>query len=128
MGYNQFMNLKIILIILFTLIIGGLVGFYFGYDVGFEKARTPDVVEIVNPEIDNFEKCAVAGYPVMESYPRQCRTPDGKNFVEEVTVEPPVTGDGVACTMDAKICPDGSSVGRIPPDCEFAPCPDEPTL
>ena len=30
---------------------------------------------------------------------------------------------GVACTMDAKLCPDGSSVGRIPPNCEFAPCP-----
>ena len=29
----------------------------------------------------------------------------------------------VVCTEDAKICPDGSSVGRIPPDCEFAPCP-----
>ncbi len=29
-----------------------------------------------------------------------------------------------ACTMDAKICPDGSGVGRIPPDCEFAPCPE----
>ena len=30
---------------------------------------------------------------------------------------------GVMCTYDAKICPDGSSVGRIPPTCEFAPCP-----
>ena len=29
----------------------------------------------------------------------------------------------VFCTMDAKICPDGSSVGRVPPLCEFAPCP-----
>ena len=28
-----------------------------------------------------------------------------------------------ACTMDAKICPDGSSVGRSGPNCEFAPCP-----
>lgn len=27
------------------------------------------------------------------------------------------------CTMDAKICPDGTGVGRIPPKCEFAPCP-----
>jgi hypothetical protein len=27
------------------------------------------------------------------------------------------------CTMDAKECPDGSYVGRIPPRCEFAPCP-----
>lgn len=29
----------------------------------------------------------------------------------------------IACTDEAKICPDGSTVGRIPPDCEFAPCP-----
>lgn len=28
-----------------------------------------------------------------------------------------------ACTMEAKICPDGSSVGRTGPKCEFAPCP-----
>jgi len=30
---------------------------------------------------------------------------------------------GVFCTMDAKLCPDGSAVGRVPPKCEFAPCP-----
>lgn len=29
----------------------------------------------------------------------------------------------VACTMDAKQCPDGSYVGRTPPKCEFKPCP-----
>jgi heat shock protein HslJ len=29
----------------------------------------------------------------------------------------------VACTMEAKLCPDGTTVGRVPPDCEFAPCP-----
>lgn len=28
-----------------------------------------------------------------------------------------------ACTMDAKICPDGSAVGRTGPDCEFEACP-----
>ena len=33
--------------------------------------------------------------------------------------------DMVMCTMDAKICPDGSGVGRIAPDCEFALCPGE---
>lgn len=31
--------------------------------------------------------------------------------------------DMVACTMDAKICPDGSSVGRVGPNCEFEACP-----
>jgi hypothetical protein len=33
----------------------------------------------------------------------------------------------VACTLDAKICPDGTAVGRIPPDCDFAPCPSAST-
>jgi len=28
-----------------------------------------------------------------------------------------------ACTMEAKLCPDGSAVGRTGPNCEFAPCP-----
>ncbi len=31
----------------------------------------------------------------------------------------------VACTMDAKMCADGSAVGRVAPDCQFAPCPSE---
>lgn len=31
----------------------------------------------------------------------------------------------IVCTQDAKICPDGSYVSRVPPNCEFAPCPGE---
>ncbi len=31
--------------------------------------------------------------------------------------------EAVACTMEAKMCPDGSYVGRIGPSCEFAACP-----
>lgn len=30
--------------------------------------------------------------------------------------------DQTACTLEAKICPDGTSVGREGPNCEFAPC------
>ena len=29
----------------------------------------------------------------------------------------------VMCAMEAKLCPDGSSVGRTGPNCEFAECP-----
>ena len=36
---------------------------------------------------------------------------------------PSLDGDIVACTEEALICPDGSAVGRVGPDCEFAPCP-----
>lgn len=32
----------------------------------------------------------------------------------------------VFCTADAKLCPDGSAVGRVGPNCEFAKCPGEP--
>jgi hypothetical protein len=31
--------------------------------------------------------------------------------------------DQAVCTLEAKVCPDGTNVGRMPPDCEFAPCP-----
>ncbi len=31
--------------------------------------------------------------------------------------------EGIACTMEAKMCPDGSYVGRSGPNCEFSPCP-----
>lgn len=39
-------------------------------------------------EIATFEECVNAGYPVMESYPRRCRVPDGPLFTEEL---PPIT-------------------------------------
>jgi hypothetical protein len=34
----------------------------------------------------------------------------------------PTASEGV-CTLDVMICPDGSSVGRIAPNCEFEACP-----
>lgn len=36
---------------------------------------------------------------------------------------PNVDVDQIACTQEAKICPDGTAVGRTGPKCEFAPCP-----
>lgn len=35
-------------------------------------------------EITSFDECISAGYPVMESYPRQCKIPDGKTFAEDI--------------------------------------------
>ena len=36
----------------------------------------------------------------------------------------PINPDNpVACTADAKLCPDSSAVGRTGPNCEFSPCP-----
>ncbi|MCF7835668.1 MAG: hypothetical protein K9M15_00925 [Candidatus Marinimicrobia bacterium] len=36
----------------------------------------------------------------------------------------PDGNEPVACTTEAKMCPDGSYVGRVAPDCEFAECPE----
>jgi uncharacterized protein (UPF0179 family) len=50
---------------------------------------------------------------------------EDENKAEEPELESPEDDDApmVACTMDAKQCPDGSYVGRVGPDCEFATCP-----
>ncbi len=49
-------------------------------------------------------------------------------FMQEVPdvrrLENPKSDSGV-CTMEAKLCPDGSYVGREGPKCEFKACPGE---
>ena len=37
--------------------------------------------------IDSFDSCVKAGNPILETYPAQCKTPDGKNFIEEISEE-----------------------------------------
>jgi len=48
----------------------------------------------------------------------------GKRQVKNApgNVVPP--GKTRACTEEAKLCPDGTSVGRTGPNCDFAPCPN----
>lgn len=43
--------------------------------------------------ITTYEECAAAGYPIMESYPEQCATPDGRLFVnsEQQIIAPIIT-------------------------------------
>lgn len=42
---------------------------------------------------------------------------------EALQPTPPIKKE-VMCTMEAKLCSNGSFVGRVAPDCDFAPCPD----
>ena len=57
-------------------------------------------------------------------------TTDEKGDVVSLTIagviNPPA--GSVACTQEAKLCPDGSAVGRTGPNCEFASCPNTSTL
>lgn len=54
--------------VILLLIVGGF--YWFG--------RTP------KQNITDFGNCIAAGNPVMESYPRQCKTSDGKTFKEDI--------------------------------------------
>lgn len=48
------------------------------FDLSYKNSQEPGV------SVNNFEECIAKGYPVLESYPRQCRTPDGKTFIEDI--------------------------------------------
>jgi hypothetical protein len=59
-----------------------------------------------------------------------------RNYIRPIhdpisTINPPGANPlakRVACTQEAKLCPDGSYVSRIGPNCEFTPCPTTNTL
>lgn len=40
-------------------------------------------------DISTFEECAVAGYPIMESYPERCSVPGGGTYTRITTDESP---------------------------------------
>jgi len=49
--------------------------------------------------------------------------PEHDDALEIPVIFAEVTAPPIACTMEAKLCPDGSAVGRTGPNCEFAQCP-----
>mgnify|MGYP001558111066 FL=1 len=77
---SGFSTLGILAIIAAVLVVAG--GGYFAYQ-RFVMER------VAAPTVNSFEDCVKAGYPVGESYPRQCWTPDGRRFVEETKPETP---------------------------------------
>jgi hypothetical protein len=37
--------------------------------------------------ITSYETCGAAGFPILETYPEQCKTPDGRTFVRDITTD-----------------------------------------
>ena len=54
---------------------------------GFEYYRLGKTSQSQQSKINSFEACALAGNPIMESYPEQCRTADGRTFTRELSAE-----------------------------------------
>lgn len=76
--------------------------------------------------VTNFETCAAAGNPVMESYPRQCLSAEGQLFVEEVDQMPdPNQGLGLqanGCAVagcSGQLCVSADEAGNIVTTCEY---------
>lgn len=88
---------------------------FFGrYHAAKNKVIVKDIV------VDTFEECAKY-YPVMESYPEQCNTPDGRHFVnlDQKVVDSPSRDERVgAGYISGKV-----TIGPIcPVEIEGEPC------
>ncbi len=59
--------------------------FIVGVVGGFQWMKSQEIKQDTN-NITNFEECAARGFPVMESYPRQCRAGE-KTFIEIIEFE-----------------------------------------
>jgi len=108
--------LAIIISILVALLVLGA-GVYFAYRGRSPSSRVENTrasTQLIGGDTDEHGCLIAAGYSWCEVKQKCLR----------IWEEP---CQAVACPQEAKICPDGSAVGRIGPDCEFAPCPNQNT-
>lgn len=72
----------------------------------------------IGQEITDFDSCAAAGNPVMESYPRQCRA-NGITYVEDISERcTPEQRQAEICTTDYNpVC------ATVNVQCITTPCP-----
>ena len=70
------------------------------------------------------------GFYIGMHYQKELDRPFIQETIEEKRdaerTEPAVKlpSEGFMCTMEAKICPDGTYVGRVGPNCDFQACPE----
>ncbi len=89
--------------------------------------------ESVSPAVTNFDECVAAGNPVMparttedvqsggESYPRQCNTPEGQHFVEEISpINDPIQFNGCAVAgCSSQLCVSAEEAETMVTTCEY---------
>ncbi len=69
------MNMKKIIFIIVLVILAGIAVII---SLNCKTCKEPAAA------VNSFEECIDRGYPVLESYPRQCKTPEGKTFSEDI--------------------------------------------
>ncbi len=78
---------KIIILIIGIALMGTLGWFGFRYYTCSgcgSNSPLHDPIPVLDTTILSFKDCEGAGNPIMESYPRQCKTSDGRTFIEEL--------------------------------------------
>jgi len=97
------MKANLILAVLIMAAIAGALWF-------MTKTEEPAIV-INDSEIRSFADCAAA-YPVMEIYPRQCKTADGRTFAEELPAPDPTYVNASADLIRVTNPTPGAVVGK----------------
>lgn len=86
--------------------------------VGIEGSCTLEYVPVCGDGTTYGNVCEACRAGVIDYTEGEC-----ENVINVVDVVP--EGETVGCKEDAMVCPDGTTVVRIPPECEFEACPDE---
>lgn len=84
------------------------------------------------PQINSYADCVAAGNPILESYPSQCRTPDGRSFVnpaEHIDIPTSVTQSqqqyvGPGCMVggcSGEVCADQTEAANLVSNCIYMP-------
>lgn len=87
------MKQKISLIIIFVGLAGLTLGWFIGFSLGFTQGKQ------VN--INTYEECAAAGYPIQESYPERCSVPGGNSYTN-LEAAPLVETEGQVICLEHK--------------------------
>lgn len=66
------MKQKISLVIIFVGLAGLTLGWFIGFSLGLTQGKSAN--------INTYEECVAAGYPVQESYPEVCSVPGGNSY------------------------------------------------
>lgn len=79
------MKQKTIITIVFVGLAGLALGWFIGFSLGFGQGKLAN--------INSYEECVAAGYPVQESYPERCSVPGGNSYTNpDATPLAEVTG------------------------------------
>ena len=69
-----FTKLKVTAVIIVVIVIS--LAAWAGYAIGYGQGK--------NQNINTFEECASAGYPIQDSYPERCVLPNGTGFTKKI--------------------------------------------